>query len=642
MANKSFEFKIGADTSDFIKKMDSATFKVKALENQAKTLEDGLKINFDDGRFQEAQRRVKSALELTELQAQKAREELKYLEDSGRVDTKEYDKLKSKLVDVENKAVLLKERLKEIENLKFTNLANSFDKVGQGFTQAGKSLMGVSAVAGATLAGITKLTTATVAQGDEIATLASKYGMSAEEIQKWQYVAMQSDVENTSLYKGIQKLNVALADLTQGEMNNATKALQDLGLGATASFDELINSLMSLEDVTTRNYYANQIFGDKLGTEIIPLLNQGKDAINEYLNEFQEVGYLSDEVVNKLASFDNTMNKFKQSLKQAGYDLGVALMPILENFVEILQNNIIPAIQNITDKFNQLDDGTKKIIGTALLAVAAIAPLLLTIGKISSGIGSILKLIPALQSGLTALSANPIVLIIGVIAGLIALLYARSEKFRELIGKIVESISNSLGPVLEALMEILQPIFDIVMELLDMLMPILEAIITPLLEQLKLFMPVLQAIGQLTAGLTKIFGGFGGIVKSIFQTVLGWVNKVLGFISDAINWVIDRVNDMINLLNKIPGVDIDEVGNINLRINTDELEEAVLGDENESSTASDLLQSGSTAGIVNNSTNNYDYSNKTQNIEVVIQNYAENVDTDALIEEINIKLAELM
>lgn len=43
-------------------------------------------------------------------------------------------------------------------------------------------------------------------------------------------------------------------------------------------------------------------------------------------------------------------------------------------------------------------------------------------------------------------------------------------------------------------------------------------------------------------------------------------------------------------------------------------------------------------------TNNYDYStsNKTQNIEVIIQNYAEEVDVDDLVRQINVKLAEVM
>ena len=43
-------------------------------------------------------------------------------------------------------------------------------------------------------------------------------------------------------------------------------------------------------------------------------------------------------------------------------------------------------------------------------------------------------------------------------------------------------------------------------------------------------------------------------------------------------------------------------------------------------------------------TYNYDNSttNKTQNIQVVIQNYAAEVDTDALVRDINIKLAEAM
>lgn len=54
----------------------------------------------------------------------------------------------------------------------------------------------------------------------------------------------------------------------------------------------------------------------------------------------------------------------------------------------------------------------------------------------------------------------------------------------------------------------------------------------------------------------------------------------------------------------------------------------------------DKIGAGGTTGDVYN--NDYSTNNKTQNIQVTIQNYASEVDTDALVKEINIKLAEAM
>ncbi len=49
--------------------------------------------------------------------------------------------------------------------------------------------------------------------------------------------------------------------------------------------------------------------------------------------------------------------------------------------------------------------------------------------------------------------------------------------------------------------------------------------------------------------------------------------------------------------------------------------------------------SGTTGDIYNN---DYSTTNKTQNITVVIENYASEVDVDDLVNQINIKLAEAM
>ena len=110
--------------------------------------------------------------------------------------------------------------------------------------------------------------------------------------------------------------------------------------------------------------------------------------------------------------------------------------------------------------------------------------------------------------------------------------------------------------------------------------------------------------------------------------------------------MIDGVNKALGWL----GVHIDRISEVKLRIDTSDIESmddvnAIIDSTppatNESGDQTyDKIGAGGTTGDVYN--NDYSTNNKTQNITVTIQNYASEVDTDALVKEINIKLAEAM
>lgn len=501
MATKSFEFKIGADTSDFVKKMNSADKAVDKFDKQAQKLEKGLSIKFDDSRFLQSQKLVQQALKQTEANADACRRELKFLEDAGQVDTKAYEDIQYQLAQAENKAVLLQQRLKELNNLKFTTLGNNLKKAGQQISSFANTLKGVSVASGAVVAGLAKVATETIKTGDEIATLASKYNLSAKEIQKWQYVAMQSDVSDTSLYKGLVKVNSALADMAKGEVSNATKAISELGLDASSSFDKIISKLSQLTDANEKLYYANQIFGDKLGADIIPLLNQGADAVSGYIKEFEDVGYLSDEAVEKLSKLDNVLNKVKTQFKEIMLSLGESLMPILETFVKYVEDNVIPKVKSLVDKFANMSDSSKELTAKILILIPVITALSASIGKVLVTVGQMIASLPQLANMLSALESHPIIAIIGVIAILLTVLYTKNENFRESVNRLLGILGKSAMPILNKLSDSLQ-------DILGLLEPILEIVGNDLAKAInytcELLEPLVDIVSFLVDGISRI------------------------------------------------------------------------------------------------------------------------------------------
>lgn len=149
-----------------------------------------------------------------------------------------------------------------------------------------------------------------------------------------------------------------------------------------------------------------------IANQMLPYLNAGTDAINQFKSEFETIGALSNEQVAALAKLDDTIYLLKESLKNVCLQIGASFAPLLQRVAEIINTSLIPKLQKLAEWFNSLTIEQQAFAAKVLLVVAALAPLALGIGKVVSAIGGIIKLIPALQAGLSALAANPIILII--------------------------------------------------------------------------------------------------------------------------------------------------------------------------------------------------------------------------------------
>ena len=249
----------------------------------------------------------------------------------------------------------------------------------------------------------------------------------------------------------------------------------------------------------------------------------------------------------------------------------------------------------------------------------------------------------------------------------------------DLVGGVLAVAINIISEALQPVIGIIQAIFDIISPLLDMLMSVVEMILTPIqvaiqalfgilqpllsvaLIPLKVVLQALQVplqmLGTLLGWLAPIFKIFGNVVTKIFSGVVKIINIVVGVVEDAVNFVIGIINKLIDGVNSSLGwlgVHIDRIAEVKLRIDTSEIKD--MDDVNaiiDSTAPTQPKDNGGNGGTVYDNGNgtgtsgdiyNYDNSTKntTQNITVTIQNYAAEVDTDKLVREINMKLAEAM
>ena len=127
---------------------------------------------------------------------------------------------------------------------------------------------------------------------------------------------------------------------------------------------------------------ANEFFGDKIGTEILPMLSQEESAVNSLRQEVRELGIITNEQAAIAGEFNDSVDQTKQALGSLAMDISVQVLPIMQTMLQKVRDEIIPTLKSWIEKWNNLDSGTKQIILTLGAVITAIGPVLSIIGKV--------------------------------------------------------------------------------------------------------------------------------------------------------------------------------------------------------------------------------------------------------------------
>lgn len=213
---------------------------------------------------------------------------------------------------------------------------------------------------------------------------------------------------------------------------DAEDALGEMGL-SSADLRQTIreDGLLATLEILKSNFEGNdqaaaRVFGNvRALSGVMDLLGAGVDSTREIfaeMNNVQGATATAFERTSESASFklDKAMVAVRNSLTEVGSVLLTALVPTIQSFTNF--------ITNLTEKFNSLDESTKRTILTIAGIAAAAGPALIFIGKIATGFSSILSILPGLTVAFrvltTSLMANPLV---AVAAGVTALGLALSK-----------------------------------------------------------------------------------------------------------------------------------------------------------------------------------------------------------------------
>lgn len=236
---------------------------------------------------------------------------------------------------------------------KAEGLANKFMS-GMGTAAKWGAAIGAAAIAGG--AALFGMATKASDAGDRIDKMSQKIGVSSTAFQELDYVLGQNGADVDILQKGFQTLT-GIMDKSADATYKGTTALDKLGISATDVngimksqedvFNESVKALMGMEEGVERSTLASELFGKKVASELVPMLNSGVESYEELTGKAHELGFVMDEEsVKAAAAFNDSMDDIKKAMGGAITKIGIELMPMFQTMMDWVMEHM-PEIQAV-------------------------------------------------------------------------------------------------------------------------------------------------------------------------------------------------------------------------------------------------------------------------------------------------------
>nr|DAO56851.1 MAG TPA: minor tail protein [Caudoviricetes sp.] len=348
----------------------------------------------------------------------------------------------------------------------------------------------------------------------------------------------------------------ALAGLKKAQQN-ATANGQSLG----DALGETIQKIKDSTDETEALQTATELFGKKGAAEMTQAIREGRLSVEDLTSGLGDYATTVEDTFNATLDPPDQAKVALNNLKIAGAELGETMMATLAPIID----KIVVKLQEFSAWFTNLDESQKQTILVIGAVVAAIGPAVVVIGKVVSGVGSIISavgtvvgvitgtVIPAITGFVTTVGIVPIA-IVAAVAAIIAAIALFGDQIQAVLqgvddflqGVFATDWTNIFGPVLGEILNVwfanIKNIWDSIKTVFDGIIDFIRGVFTGDWE-------------RAWTGVKEIFGGIFDGLKAVAKAPL---NAIIGMV----NMAISGINGVIGGLNKIPGVNIGEIGKI--------------------------------------------------------------------------------
>lgn len=527
---------LGGDTTGLNKALSGTNKEIKSTQAQLKDVERLLKLDPTNTKLLEQRQRLLSEAvgetrtKLTDLK--EAEKQVQEQFKKGEISQQQYDALQREIIETENQLNKLESAANQ-SNAALNKIASVANNISGGAQKVADATRGISVAAGGAAVGMLGMAVSAGAAADDINTLAKQSGFGTDEIQKWQYAADRMDVSVETIISSARKMKKNMVSTSK----DTIAAWEELGVAVTDSngelrdsttvFYEAVDALAKVENETQRDTLAMQLFG-KSADEMAGIIDDGGTALKEMGAEAEASGLiLSQDALDGANAFNDGLDTLKAKAQQAFFSSGAALA-----------ENLLPLLDTLVEKMSvalswiaSLDGETLTMIGTVLLAVAAISPIAGIISKITGSIQLVTQAI-------NFLIANPIVLLIAAIVALVVLIATKGDEIQAILQKVDNFLQNVfatdwtkifgpvLGNILNGFFKNVKNIWDSIKRIFSGVIDFIRGVFTGDWE-------------RAWKGVQDIFGGlFNGLValaKAPLNGIIGLLNMAIGAINSLIN-----------------------------------------------------------------------------------------------------------
>lgn len=276
-----------------------------------------------------------------------------------------------------------------------TDFTKGIDKIGKTLTVVG----------GAITAAFATIIYKTVEAGDQIWDMSQRTGIAVETLSALGYAAKQSGTDMETVETSLKFLARAMDDMAKGT-GTAKDTFAQLGVAVKGSEGKLRPTVEVMKDVATaiskmtnetqQTVVATELFGSRMGTQLLPMLKLGGNEIENLMNKAKELNIVFTEEDAKAAdNFKDKMNDLKEVLGAAARSLANVLIPTLMEYANKAVE-IVKKIREWADSHKSLVEMIIKVGATLGVLAAAGGPILLAVS-------TFLKLAPAIEAVKTAL-----------------------------------------------------------------------------------------------------------------------------------------------------------------------------------------------------------------------------------------------
>lgn len=480
---KGITIEFRGDTSKLSKALSTVRKEARDFDKELGYIDNSLKFNPGNVELTKQKMTVlKQAADKAEDNVKDLKTALDKMKSEGVDETSaDYRELEREIVRAESKQKSYNAELKKMEaaSSKIGQLSEKFKNFGSKVEAAGQALMPLSTAGAAVDVAIGTLAFKSGQAADELNTLSKQTGISTADLQKYGAAADLVDVSVETMANSQVLLKKRMYQAEQGSKKQAA-AFDTLGVSITDSngelrdsgdvFDEVITALGSMENETERDALAMQIFGGN-AKELNSLIADGGETYQKVakIYEDNDLSIVDQETLDNANKFNDAIDTIKltasAALSKVGTTLAASLAPALEKAVEW--------VGKLAEWFSKLSPTTLKVIAVIAGVVAGLAPLLIVVGKVATGISAVMSLISTVGPMLAGL-AGPIGIAIAIIGGLVAAgiaLYKNWDtikaKAQELLNKLKEkwqAIKTAVSEKVEALKTAVKEKFDALKE----------------------------------------------------------------------------------------------------------------------------------------------------------------------------------